>query len=185
VLEYLAHTKDFAICYDGNAQDDLQLFVPSSDASFASDPDTRQSHQGYLFSLYDGPIDWKAGKQRSVTTSSTEAELLALSATAKQSIWWSRAFTAIGYSPGHETRIQCDNAQTIRLVKETSAKLATKLRHVDIHNHWLRQEVQKGVIKLQWSPSAETLADGLTKALPKQKHQLFLQHLNLIKLPDI
>ncbi|EKG08999.1 Integrase catalytic core, partial [Macrophomina phaseolina MS6] len=106
VLEYLAHTKDFAICYDGNAQDDLQLFVPSSDASFASDPDTRQSHQGYLFSLYDGPIDWKAGKQRSVTTSSTEAEFLALSATAKQSIWWSRAFTAIGYSPGHETRIQ-------------------------------------------------------------------------------
>ena len=37
--------------------------------------------------------------------------------------------------------IQCDNTQTIRLINEEISQLQTKLRHVDIHNHWLRQEV--------------------------------------------
>jgi hypothetical protein len=34
---------------------------------------------GYLFKLFGMPIDWKATKQRSVTKSTTEAELYALS----------------------------------------------------------------------------------------------------------
>lgn len=44
-------------------------------------------------------------------------------------------------------------------------KLAAKLRHVDIHNHWLRQEVQAGPLKISRVPTAEMPADGLTKAL--------------------
>ena len=31
--------------------------------------------------------------------------------------------------------IECDNKQTIRLVKQEIATLKTNLRHVDIHNH--------------------------------------------------
>jgi hypothetical protein len=42
--------------------------------------------------------------------------------------------------------IECDNTQTIRLVTEEIATLKTNQRHVDIHNYWLRQEVQRGSI---------------------------------------
>jgi len=41
-----------------------------------------------------GPIAWRANKQDTVTTSSTEAELLALSQTAKEAIFTSRMFKA-------------------------------------------------------------------------------------------
>lgn len=36
-------------------------------------------------------------------------------------------------------------SSTIRLVTEDykAVKLATKMKHVDIHSHWLRQEVQE------------------------------------------
>src|SRR5205814_9537677 len=75
--------------------------------------------------------------------------------------------------------IQCDNSQTLRLVTEETAKLTTKLRHVDIHSHWLRQEYRERRVHVKWVPTAEMIADGLTKALPSQRHTHFVTLLGL------
>ena len=75
--------------------------------------------------------------------------------------------------------IECDNKQTIRLVTEEITILQTKLRHVDIHNHWLRQEVQNGIISVEYIESAKMMADGLTKALQNNDFQRFVEHMNL------
>ena len=80
-------------------------------------------------------------------------------------------------------RIQCDNQQTIRLVIKEIGLLRTKLRHVDIHNHWLRQEIEKGLISVEYTPTNKMIADGLTKALPIQKWDDFLDQLRLCE-PD-
>lgn len=48
--------------------------------------------------------------------------------------------------------IQCDNQQTIRIVESEAFKLQTRLRHVDVHNHWLRQEAQRGTLKVIHAP---------------------------------
>jgi len=61
-------------------------------------------------------------------------------------------------------------------------KLSTKLRHVDIHNHWLRQEHAERRVVFQWTPTRDMIADGLTKALPRQRHEEFIK---LIRLDDI
>jgi antitoxin component of MazEF toxin-antitoxin module len=121
-------------------------------------------------------------KQKTVTTSSTEAELLALTYATKETIWWRRFFKHIGFNPGHELTVHCDNLQTIRLLTKENQKLATKLRHIDIHQHWLRQEVQAGRIQVNWLPTNEMPADGLTKALPRQRHEQFIKQLNLIDI---
>jgi hypothetical protein len=75
--------------------------------------------------------------------------------------------------------IECDNRQTIRLLVEESVKLQTKLRHVDIHSHWLRQEVQRGTIAITWTESKKMVADGLTKALGKAPFQRFTEMVGL------
>ena len=67
------------------------------------------------------------------------------------------------------------------MIKESS-KLSTKLRHVDIYNYWLRQEHQAGRAQFRWIPTAEMPADGLTKALSRQKHEAFVR---LVGLRDI
>ena len=72
-----------------------------------------------------------------VTTSSTETELLAISQTAKEAIYLSRLMKALKLSIPKAFTIKCDNAQTIRLLVDESTKLQTKLRHVNIHSHWL------------------------------------------------
>jgi hypothetical protein len=61
--------------------------------------------------------------------------------------------------------------------------LKTKLRHVDIHHHWLRQEVQQGNIHIAWKPTTEMPADGMTKALTAPKHQEFIKMLGLREMP--
>jgi hypothetical protein len=59
--------------------------------------------------------------------------------------------------------------------------LATKLKHVDIQHHWLRQEVSKKNIQIEWISTAEMSADGLTTSLPRQKHEIFVKQLDVAK----
>jgi hypothetical protein len=101
---------------------------------------------------------------------------------AKEAIFTSRLLSEIGIKlPDSTITIQCDNTQTIQLINKEVSKLQTKLRHVDIHNHWLRQEATKGTIAVTYVPSAEMLADGLTKALPSNKWATFLKQLGLVE----
>jgi hypothetical protein len=181
VIRYLYSTRDRAIWFDGQNQSSTS-FVCASDASFADNTQDRKSSQGYVLMLFGGAIAWKANKQDTVTTSSTEAELLAISQTAKEAIFMSRLFKALTLELDEPLVLQCDNRQTIRLVCDESAKLQTKLRHVDIHNHWLRQECMAKRIHMLWKPTADIVADGLTKALAKGKFNEFIRQL---KLQDI
>src|SRR5437667_11844969 len=125
--------------------------------------------------LFGGPIGWRANKQDTVTTLSMEAELLALSQTVKEAIFMSRLFKAMTLRLDEPLIINCDNTQTLRLLKEDSAKLNTKLRHVDIHQHWLRQEYAVRRVLFEWKPITEMIADGFTKALPRQKFQKYIK----------
>lgn len=155
------------------------VFFGASDASFADDPSTRASSDGYLFKLFGMPIDWKATKQRSVTKSTTEAELYALSRTASEFIWWNNLFSQLRFNTGITPVIYCDNKQTVGIVTKATERLQTKLKHVDIHQLWLRQAVDRGEVNVQWTSTAEMPADGLTKALLKQKHVQFTRQLGL------
>src|SRR2546423_9771145 len=74
--------------------------------------------------------------------------------------------------------------QTIGLLTKDTAKLTTKLRHIDIHRHWVRQEVQAKRIQIDWIHTAEMPADGLTKALPRQKHENFVRQLGLVDIRE-
>jgi hypothetical protein len=130
--------------------------------------------------LFGGLIGWRANKQDTVTTSTTEAELLALAQAAKETLFVSRLLTELSVDlDNKQIKIECDNTQTIKLVNSEVTTLKTKLRHVDIHNHWLRQETQRGTIQVEYTPSAEMMADGLTKALPAGKWKGFLHQLGL------
>src|SRR3954469_22081914 len=106
-----------------------QVLTAASDASFADDPATRRSSQGHLIKLFNGPIAWQATRQKTVTTSTTEAELLALSHVGREVEFMARLLKAIRFDPEHEITIDCDNQQTVRLVTSEAPTVSTKLRH--------------------------------------------------------
>ena len=102
----------------------------------------------------------------------------------KQAIWWNNLFRKLRFDPGHELSIKNDNRQTIRLLTAQTPVLTTKLRHVDISQHWLRERVQNGDIHIQWTETNNIEADGLTKALTRQKHERFVKQLGLVDIKE-
>jgi hypothetical protein len=190
VWQYLYGTMYLAICARGgeptqtyatkvNPTTPLPTFFGAADASFGDDVETRRSSAGYVFILYGMPVDWKATVLRSVTRSTTEAELYALSAAGVESQYWNRFCHNIGFMLHTQKALWCDNAQTVRLVKGDTDRIQTKLRHVDIHQMWLRQEVDAGRITVEWKSTTEMPADGFTKLLPRQKHENFVRQLGM------
>ena len=180
VIVYLYSTRFHAIEYAASV-DGMQSVQLASDASFGDHPD-RKSSAGFICQVYGGPVDWKASKQPTVTTSTTEAELLGLTEAGKQLQWWQRLLKNVGFKPSHTITIDCDNERTVALIKGDSAVFDTKLRHVDIHWNWVRQEVQAGRIAIRWVPTARMVADGLTKVLTRQKHENFIRLLRLVDI---
>lgn len=179
VIEYLLGTQYFALRIGGG--DDLTIWT---DASFADNSMDRKSSQGYAIKLFGGLIGWRANKQDTVTTSTTEAELLALTQGAKEALFTNRLIKSLGVSLDQPTPVPiwCDNQQTIRLVTAETAQLSTKLRHVDIHHHWVREKVQEGGLQVNYCPTKQMVADGLTKALPREA---FLQFRNALGLDNL
>ena len=184
VIRYLNGTRNLAIEYDARA-DRTPVFRVSSDAAFADDPQYRWSSEGREFSLFGGLIDWSANKQRTTTKSSTEAELLAISHLIDSLYWWQRLFNHIQLDLDEDYVVNCDNIQTIRLMLMDSPKLVTKLKHMDIHSHWVRQEVARGRFKLEWVSTNDMPADGFTKSLPRQQHEKFIKMLNLVDITSL
>jgi len=83
------------------------------------------------------------------------------------------------------TTILYNNTQTIRLITTEIPQLTTRLKHVDVRQHWLRQEVQAKRLSIEYLPTAEMPADGLTKALSPQKFRIFVQQLGLVDITDL
>ncbi|EFZ03308.2 Integrase, catalytic core [Metarhizium robertsii ARSEF 23] len=189
VLSYLQTTQYYAIEFSGSIDKaiegemgDDEVLQLSSDASFADDPETRKSTQGYLMKLFNGAIMWQSSKQKTVTTSTTEAELLSLSHTARETISLYRLFQQIEFNPELQPRILCDNQQTVGLIQKERPQLTSKLKHVDIHNFWLRQIHRDGNITVQWVPTTDMPADGFTKPLSAEKHSHFIKQLGLVDI---
>lgn len=134
-IAYLYSTRTLAIRY-GSRQEEALVFA--ADASFADDEESRRSSHGYTVRLYGGLIHWRAARQDTVTTSTTEAELLGVAHAGKELMALKRLLRDLAIDVGSSWNLYNDNQQTIRLIVGEHGRVTTKLRHVDIHNMWLR-----------------------------------------------
>jgi hypothetical protein len=107
-LDYLKGTKHYALEL-GTLKTELPTFAAASNAAYADDIVTRQSTKGLIFQLFGGTIDWQSKKQATVTTSTTEAELLALSHISAWLLWWGRLFLNIDLDIEQELTVYYDN----------------------------------------------------------------------------
>jgi hypothetical protein len=154
------------------------IFFGASDASFADDVETCRSSQGYVLPLFGKTVNWKSTLQRTITKSTTEAELLALSLTRSGMEEWCRLFKGISLKLYQTPIIWCDNQQTVGIV----TKEMDKLEHIDIHQYWICQEVEKNRLYVHWKSTNHMLADVMTKILPRQKHIEYAHQLQLLEI---
>eukprot|EP00961_Rhodomonas_salina_P263706 3564258-Rhodomonas_salina.1 len=73
-LTYLAGSPDKGLTYSRPALDKhVNRLYGWVDSDYAADPDTRRSVTGYVVSLNNRPVSWRAKRQSCTTLSSAEA----------------------------------------------------------------------------------------------------------------
>jgi len=72
---------------------------------------------------------------------------------------------------------QIDN--TTAMITANSNKISTKNRYFLMRMATVHKAIKAGTIRLQYTPSAEVIADGFTKGLSPLKHAEFCRMLNI------
>jgi len=181
LLRYLRATKAFRICYKAQKSKPTQI-IGYSDSDFAADKDDRRSVSGFVFKFAGGPISWASRKQKSVTTSTAEAELMALVPATKHAIWLSKFLNEIGRSEfvgtnGRSVIMNEDNQAAIKMVKNN--QITERSKHVDIGCHFVRERAENQDIELRYCHTDKMTADGCTKGLSRDKFQSFIELLGM------
>jgi hypothetical protein len=130
LLHYLQGSSKLGIEYQHARNPEYCKIAGYSDASFASDMESRKSHQGYLFLAAGGPIIWQSCLQRIVTRSMLEAEYVALATASAEAIWLQSLLKELGWKNDSPILIFSDNEGGIRLAKHDSVTSLTK--HIDV-----------------------------------------------------
>ena len=154
-------------------------FAGNWDPALAGDDvDTARSRHGYVLSFAGVPIIWKSQLQSEVALSSTEAEVIGLSAalrTAIPIVNMVDEMADLGFpilANQREKQIHCkvfeDNSGALDMVR--LPKMRPRTKHICVRMHHFREHVRTGKVTIHKVPSRYQLADIATKP---QRRALF------------
>jgi hypothetical protein len=123
------------------------------------------------------PIVWSSKQQAIVAQSSCEAEYLAVAHAIKQILWTRYLAQELGLNQDRPTVLYCDNQGTIPCTHDPEHH--SKMKHIDLRIHFIRDTVSKQLVTVQFLPGAENIADLLTKALPAITHNKWIKSIHL------
>lgn len=155
-----------------------------SDADWASDKTDRKSISGGIGIFYGGPFAWASKKQNSVSSSSTESEYIALAMFAKIGQWAAQVWKGLGVphyiNSNQERTVQMfgDNQGALALVK--NPHLHERSKHIDICYHMIRDLAENKKLEVTYVPTANMVADRMTKPLARITHRRFREQLGVV-----
>ena len=159
VLSYLLFSRTNKMILRIGQHSILNAFV---DASFGLYEDGK-SVTGVAIMLGDATIYVKSGKQKIVTRSSTESELVGISDALSQVLWTREYLLAAGLQLGPAVVYQ-DNQSTIFLANK-GRSTSERSRHIKIRYFFVQHYIEASEIKLEYLPTGQMVADILTKPL--------------------
>ncbi|CAM9876073.1 unnamed protein product, partial [Heterosigma akashiwo] len=171
VFKYLKGTGHKALRIGGGT-----ILRAYCDADFVNDRLDGKSVTGYIIFLGDSPIVWTSRLQKSVSTSTTEAEYLALGECTKDVMWLRYLLSELGAKQILPTDINEDNQACISWATEIT--VTRKNRHLHVNYHFAREKVQSNEIKVRYIETKEQIADLFTKALTLDSFERFANYIH-------
>ena len=97
----------------------------------------------------------------------------------KESVFLADSLKEIGYEGSDVNNVLffADNQAAIKLAINSVNHLRAK--HIDIQYHKVHELISDDVLELDYIPTEEMVADGLTKPLTLTKHEYFITMLGL------
>lgn len=159
---YIRGTLNYGITYHRHASLNPLGYV---DADYAGDGDTRRSTEGHVFFSAGGPVSWASKCQETVVLSTVEAKYMGFIRAVQQAMWLTKFLDEVGLAADLPITIYADNNGAIATTKNNKAHRRTK--HIDVKYHFVKEKIKSNTIIFNYIPSAENLADILTKPLAR------------------
>lgn len=133
------------------------------DASYAVH-DNMRSHLGGIMSMGVGVMHAKSSMNKVNTKSTTEAELVSVAEYLPYNIWFMHFMNEQGYELKDNVIYQ-DNKSAILMEKNGRNSCTGNSRHINIRYFWIKDKVDSGEVRVDYTPTHLMLADYFTKPL--------------------
>ncbi len=141
------------------------------DGAFAVHDDMR-SHSGSYMTFGRGMMNGSSNKQKLNTTSSTEAEIVAVHDNMPAVLWTRYFLESQGY-PMKPTVIHQDNQSSILLETNGRGSSSKRTRHMNIRYFFIADCVERQHVTIKYCPTDLMIGDFFTKPLGGAKFRRF------------
>ncbi|GKE78510.1 hypothetical protein Tco_1544630 [Tanacetum coccineum] len=153
IFQYLKGTINMGLWYSKDT--DMSL-IAYSDADHAGCQDTRRSTSGSAQFL--------------------EAEYIALSGCCAQILWMRSQLTDYGFR-FKKIPLYCENKSMIALCCNNVQH--SKAKHIDVRYHFIKEQVENGIVELYFLRTKYQLADIFTKPFPRESFNFLIKKLGI------
>ncbi|GJV63781.1 retrovirus-related pol polyprotein from transposon TNT 1-94 [Tanacetum coccineum] len=173
IFRYLRGTINMGLWYPKGSGFKLTAFL---DADHAGCIDTRKSTSRGIQFLCDKLISWMSKKHDCTAMSLAEAEYVALAASCAQVIWMRTQLKDYGFNY-NKIPLYCDSRSAIAISCNPVQHSRTK--HIHTRYHFIKEQVENGIIELYFVRTEYQLADMFTKALPEDRFQYLVRRMGM------
>ena len=167
LLECTRKTRTAGVCVRIGSDLVIRVYV---DAAYGVHIHEGKSHSGaYTVLGVGGPLEAKFGKQKNVTKSSTEAELVALSDHAGRGINLRNFFAGQGYGIVPVIIYQDNNMSCMAIIMARGGPTSERSRHINIRYFWLCERIKLGEVILVHRATSLMYTNVLTKPVQQGK----------------
>jgi len=156
---YLASTINYGILFTSSGNNELIVYC---DAAYLCHEDTK-SRTGVVAIINGGVVAAKSSKQKMVTKSSTEAELVAICDGVSWALYCKEFVEELGFDFIGIT-VHEDNKSVLDLIHRGNATNKGS-KHIKMRYFFVKQHVDAKEIEVKWCPTKVMLADVLTKPM--------------------
>ncbi|GJV94281.1 retrovirus-related pol polyprotein from transposon TNT 1-94 [Tanacetum coccineum] len=119
---------------------------------------------------------WSSKKQKSTAISSTEAGYIALFGCSAQILWMRSQLTDYGFQ-FNKIPLYCDNKSAIALCCNNVQH--SRAKHIDVRYHFIKEQVENGIVELYFVWTEYQLSNIFTKPLPRERFNFLIEKLGM------
>ncbi|GJS37199.1 hypothetical protein Tco_0535581 [Tanacetum coccineum] len=150
---------------------------PKLDADLSGEPVDQTNYRSKIGSLIcRSLVSWMSKKQECTAMSSEEAEYVALSASCAQVMWMRTQLQNYGFNY-NKIPLYCDSQSAIAISCNPVQQSRTK--HIHTRYHFIKEQVENGIIELYFVRTENQLADMFTKALPEDWFKYLVRRIGM------
>lgn len=160
VVKYLQGTTDYGLHL---AKKSGYLLQAWPDADWGRDKENRRSRSGIIVTIGGNTVIWTSKMQPSVSLSTSEAELYALSQCVRDEQLVRQFLLELDLDSHEPTKVYQDNLGAIRWTEEVQG--LRKVKHVGLCYNFVKEAVQNQDVRVLYTASVKNKDDSLTKVL--------------------